>query len=145
MCLNLPFEVKNQLSFYKVRRFKYSFCYSVFLMFKNLWGFANILFYKFFLKWRKNEDFETLWKSSLKMITLFRRCSIQLWNIKRGFNVVERSKFQHWRTQHCFNIDLMLCNVATLYQPKNNVEPTLKYLLDRSCLKQINLYKILWK
>ena len=105
----------------------------------------QIFFYKFFLKWGKNEDFETLWKSSLKMITLFRRCSIQLWNIKRGFNVVERCKFQHWRTQHCFNIDLMLCNVATSYQPKNNVEPTLKCLLDWSCLKQINLYKILWK
>ena len=105
----------------------------------------QIFFYKFFLKWGKNEDFETLWKSSLKMITLFRRCSIQLWNIKCGFNVVERCKFQHWRTQHCFNIDLMLCNVATSYQPKNNVEPTLKCLLDWSCLKQINLYKMLWK
>ena len=105
----------------------------------------QIFFYKFFLKWGKNEDFETLWKSSLKMITLFRRCSIQLWNIKCGFNVVERCKFQHWRTQHCFNIDLMLCNIATSYQPKNNVEPTLKCLLDWSCLKQINLYKMLWK
>ena len=28
-----------------------------------------------------------------------------------------------------FNVDLTLCNVATSYQPKNNVEPTSKCLL----------------
>ena len=28
-----------------------------------------------------------------------------------------------------FNVDLTLCDVATSYQPKNNVEPTLKCLL----------------
>ena len=36
-------------------------------------------------------------------------------------NVVERRKFQRWRTQRCFNVDLTLCDVATSYQPKNNV------------------------
>ena len=33
------------------------------------------------------------------------------------------------RTQRCFNVDLTLCDVATSYQPKSNVEPTLKCLL----------------
>ena len=45
------------------------------------------------------------------------------------FNVVLRCKFRHWHTQRCFNVDLTLCDVATSYQPKSNVEPTLKFLL----------------
>ena len=55
--------------------------------------------------------------------TLFRR------KTQRCFNVVLRCKFQRWHTQRCFNIDLTLCDVATSYQPKNSVEPTLKCLL----------------
>ena len=38
--------------------------------------------------------------------------------------------------QRCFNVDLALCDVAISYQPKSNVEPTLKCLLGmffRSC------------
>ena len=49
-------------------------------------------------------------------------------------NVVERCKFQLWRTQCCFNIDLTLCDVATSYQPKYNVEPTLKCTLGKVIL-----------
>ena len=32
-------------------------------------------------------------------------------------------------TQRCFNVDLMSYDVATSYQPKSSVEPTLKCLL----------------
>ena len=35
-------------------------------------------------------------------------------------------------TQRCFNVDLTLYDVATSYQPKNNIEPTLKFLLGIS-------------
>ena len=35
------------------------------------------------------------------------------------------------RTQRCLNVDLTLCKVATSYQSKNNVEPTLKCLLGQ--------------
>ena len=35
--------------------------------------------------------------------------------------------------QRCFNVDLTLCDVAPSYQPKNNVEPTLKCLLGKLC------------
>ena len=55
---------------------------------------------------------------------------LKLWNWERWFDVVKRCNFQRWRTQHCFNVDLTLCDVATSYQPKDNVETTLKCLLD---------------
>ena len=76
--------------------------------------------------------FATLWKLTLKMTTLFRRCLTLFnsrWKTQRCFNVVQCCKFQLWRTQCCFNVDLKLCCVATSYQPKNNVDPTLKCLL----------------
>ena len=38
-------------------------------------------------------------------------------------------KFPHCHTQRCFNVDLTLRDFATSYQPKNNVELTLKCLL----------------
>ena len=41
----------------------------------------------------------------------------------------QRCKFQRWRTQRYFNVDVTLCDVVSLYQPKNNVEVTLKYFL----------------
>ena len=79
----------------------------------------------------------TLWKSTLNMTTLFRRCltlSVQRWKTQRCFNVVLHCKFQRWHTKRCFNVDLTLCDVATSYQPKNNVEPTLKCLLGKLLL-----------
>ena len=57
MCLNLPFEVKNQLTFYKVRWLKYTFCYSAYSMFLELLRLCKYYFYKFFLKWEKTEGF----------------------------------------------------------------------------------------
>ena len=83
----------------------------------------------------------TWWKLTLKYTTLFRsclRCSIQRWNTQRCFNVVERCKFQRWRTQCFFNIDLTLCDVATSYQPTNNVELMLKCLLGCAKVSLIN-------
>ena len=66
------------------------------------------------------------WQRSFDVVYL---CSIQRWEIQRCFTVVQCCKFHRWRTQRCFNVDLTLCDVAKSYQPKNNVEPTLKYLL----------------
>ena len=81
-----------------------------------------------------------LWKSTLKMTTLFRRCltfSVQHWKRQRCFNVVLRCKFQRWYLQRCFNDDLMLCDAATSYQPKNNVEQTLKCLLGVDIVRKL--------
>ena len=52
------------------------------------------------------------------------------------FKVAERCKFQFWRTQRCFNVALTLCDVATSYQPKSKVEPTLKCLLGRELKRE---------
>ena len=57
------------------------------------------------------------------------RCSVQNCSVQRCFNVVLRCKFQRWHTHRCFNVDLTLCDVATSYQLKNNVEATMKCLL----------------
>ena len=54
---------------------------------------------------------------------------VRRWKWQRWFDIVQHCKFQRWRTQRCFNVDLTLYDVATSYQPKNNVETTLKYLL----------------
>ena len=76
----------------------------------------------------------TLWNSTLRRITLFRRCSYQRWNIQHWFDLVRRCKSQRWNIQCCFNVDLTLSHVATSYQPKNNVETTLICLLGNFSL-----------
>ena len=56
MCLNLPFEVKNQLTFYKVRWFKYTFClFSIFGVLR-IFEALQMFFYKFLSKQGKNEE-----------------------------------------------------------------------------------------
>ena len=54
-------------------------------------------------------------------------------------DVFQRCEFQRLSTQRCFNVGLTLCDVATSYQPKHNVETTLKCLLGikrltRNCM-----------
>ena len=71
----------------------------------------------------------TLWKSTVKMTTLFWRCLMLFSSTLKNTTLFRRCstlEFQRWHTQRCFNVDLTLCDVPTSYQPKNNVEPTLK-------------------
>ena len=120
-----------QIFFYKFllkwRKIEEDFESSIFLKLKNIILRLNrsLIFFSMviFATWK------SLWKSTLKMTTLLRRCSIQRWNIQRCFNVDERCKVQRWRTQRCFNVDLTLCDVATSCQSKSNFEPKLKCLL----------------
>ena len=118
-----------------------------------------MFFYKFLSKWGKNEGFEssiffetqkyyfafesrlnvffqivlfatlfrrfpTLSKSTLKMTTLF-QSGLTLFNSKLKYTAL----FQRCSNVVNFNVDLTLCHVPTSYQPKSNVEPTLKCLL----------------
>ena len=117
ICLNLPFEIKNQLTFYKM-----------------------VIFATLFRRC------PTLWKSTLKMAMLFRRC-LTLFNstLKNTtcFNVVNFNVDVH-------NFDLTFCDVATSYQPKNNVEPTSKCLLRLilvciSFQALADLYFVVWR
>ena len=73
-----------------------------------------------------------LWKSALKIRALFRRCLTLFILTLKYTTLFQRCwtfKFDRWRAQRCFNVDLTLCDVVTSYQPKSNVEPTLKCLL----------------
>ena len=109
---------------------------------KYYFVFESRLFFSFFFKWsysqscfdvvQRCENQRWKWQSCFDVAW---RCSIQLWKTQRCFNVVQRCRFQRWHTQRCFNADLTLCDVATSHGPKNNVEPTLKYLLG--CMKEI--------
>ena len=107
-------------------------------MFAFEWG-LNFYFLQMVIFTTLFERCPTLWKSTLKMTTLFRRCLTTL-KIKstlkwaKLMDVAQPCKFQRWGTQCCLNVDLTLCDVATSYQPKNNVETTLKCLLMISYL-----------
>ena len=127
----------------------------------------QIFFNKFLLKWEKNEvDFESRiffeaqniilflnldiplffkWSKSQRCFDVAQRCSIQRWNTQRCFSTVERCKFQRWRIQRCFNIDMTLCSIAVSYQPKNNVEPTLKCVLGVLCISSFFSPSVLLK
>ena len=109
----------------------------------------QIFFSKFLVKYGKNEEgFESsiffeaqkyyfVFESRLNFF--FKRSYSQ-----RCFDVVQRCKNRRWKFRRCLTLinstleyrtfwrfDLTLCGVATSYQPKNNVEPTLKHLLGQ--------------
>ena len=102
MCLNLPFEVKNQLTFYKVRWFKYTFCYSVYLYiwcFKNLWGSANILL-QVPLKVGKKDFESTIFFEAQKYYFVFesRLNFFSKWSYsQRCFDVPQRCENRRWK------------------------------------------------
>ena len=99
------------------------------------------LTWDFFFKWSYSQrcfDVPSVVKINIEndnivlTFCLYQRCLYQRWNRQRWFDVVQRCEFQ--RTKSCFNVDLTLCDVATSYQPKNNVETTLKCLLGKVLL-----------
>ena len=66
MSLNLPScEVKNRLTFYKVRWFKYRFCNSVYSMFQKFFADQQIFFLKWRIKWIRFWVQCTLWSTKL--------------------------------------------------------------------------------
>ena len=60
---------------------------------------------------------------------VFYRWSHQCWNRQLWFYVALYCELQMWPIKRFFNDGLTLSNVKKLYQPKNNVEITLKCLL----------------
>ena len=125
-------SVMKELKYGKMKK-NLSLTYS--LKFKNIILFLNRCLNIFF-KWSYSEGcFEVAqrcenrrWKSQ-RCFDVVQRCSVQRWETQCCFNVVLRCKFPRWHTQRCFNVDLTLCDVATSYQCKINVEPTMKCLL----------------
>ena len=71
MSLNLPScEVKNRLTFYKVRWFKYRFCNSVYSMFQKFFADQQIFFLKWRIKWIRFWVQCTLWSTKLLLCFL---------------------------------------------------------------------------
>ena len=108
---NIFFEVQN-----------YYFVFESVLIFFFKWSYSQ----RCFDVAQRCENRRWKWQRCFDVV---QQCSVQRWKTQRCFNIVLRCKFQRWQTQRCFNADLTLCDVATLYQPKNNVELTLKCLL----------------
>ena len=75
----------------------------------------------------ENHDIVSTLSNIVKINVEIDNVDSTLFNIDAQFS----RKFQRWRAQRCFNVDLTLCNVATSYEPRNNVETTLKCLLGR--------------
>ena len=118
----------------------------------RLFEALQMFFYKFLLKWGKDEEnFESniffeaqkyyfvlesrlnfffKWSYLQRCFDVAQRFENRRWKWQRYFNVVLCCKFQSWHTQRCLNVDLTLCDIATSYQPKDNVELTLKCLLE---------------
>ena len=111
----------------------------------------EIFFYKFLFKWGKyEEDFKPsiFFEGEKYYFVLESRLDFFFkWSYsQRCFDVVKIDVGQKNVVSTMYNVvkfkvemnnvvDLTLCDVATSYQPKNNVEPTLKCLLgDRSHL-----------
>ena len=148
MCLNLPFEIKNQLTFYKVRWFKYTFFERVKIgkkwrkmlsptyspKFKNIDLFLNrgLIFFSNghihnfvstlpnVVKIDVENDNLVSMMSNIVQFNVEKHSVVSILFYVVNFNV---------DTHSCFNVDLTLCDAATSYQPKSNVGPTLKCLL----------------
>ena len=111
MCLNLPsFEVKKQLTFHKVKWFKYSFCKSLVIRcFKKFRGSANILFH-FPLKMGNKVKNILSPAYSLKLrntILILSRgliFSIKWSYSQRCLDIAQRCENWHWKWHHCFDV-----------------------------------------
>ena len=95
---------------------------------------SNIFFevQKYYFVFESRLIFFFKWSYLQRRFDVVQCCKSRRWKWQRCFNVVLRCKFQRWHTQRCFNVGLTLCDVATSYQPKINVELTLKCLLGRN-------------
>ena len=140
-----------------MRCFKYSFCNSVYSRcLKSFSGFANILLQipvKMGNKVKKvlsplySLQIIFLWSSKI----LYCVCLVcflspffffffaygHIHNVVSTLPNVVKTDVENdnvvltlWNWQRWFNVDLTLCDVATSYQPKDNVKTTLKCLLD---------------
>ena len=118
ICLNLPFEVKSQLTSYKLGWFKYTFLFSIFDVLR-IFEALQIFLWKFHLKWGKNEEdcesdiffevqkyysvFESRlnflflkWSYSQLCFDVAQCCENWRWNWQRCFDVVWRCSIQLW-------------------------------------------------
>ena len=121
LCLNLPFKVKNQLTFYKVRWFKQFLLFSIIDVLR-ISEALQIFFYNFLLKWGENEeDFESsiFFEAQKYYVTFESRLIIFLfkWSYSQDhFDVAQRCANGPQQTQRRrYNVVAMsLSNVALM-------------------------------
>ena len=111
MSLNLPScEVKNRLTFYKVRWFKYRFCNSVYSMFQKFFADQQIFFLKWRIKWIRFWVQCTLWSTKLLLCfwleaNFFFFFFFFKWSYsQRCFGVAQGCENLRWNRQHCFDV-----------------------------------------
>ena len=123
MCLNLLYEVENQLTFYKVRWFRYTFFCSVHSLFYEFWGSANILL-QLSLKMGENEEgFE----------------SRRFFEAQKYYFVFE-SKLNFFSNGHICNVVSTLPNVVKIDVENDNVVLAL-FSIFNSTLKYTTLFQ----
>ena len=116
MSLNLPScEVKNRLTFYKVRWFKYRFCNSVYSMFQKFFADQQIFFLKWRIKWIRFWVQCTLW--STKLLLCF-------W-LQANFFF-----FFFFSNGHIHNVVSALLKVVKIYVEIDNIVSTLSNIVQ---------------
>ena len=116
MSLNLPScEVKNRLTFYKVRWFKYRFCNSVYSMFQKFFADQQIFFLKWRIKWIRFWVQCTLW--STKLLLCF-------W-LEANFFF-----FFFFSNGHIHNVVSALLKVVKIYVEIDNIVSTLSNIVQ---------------
>ena len=117
MSLNLPScEVKNRLTFYKVRWFKYRFCNSVYSMFQKFFADQQIFFLKWRIKWIRFWVQCTLW--STKLLLCF-------W-LEANFFFF----FFFFSNGHIHNVVSALLKVVKIYVEIDNIVSTLSNIVQ---------------
>ena len=115
MSLNLPScEVKNRLTFYKVRWFKYRFCNSVYSMFQKFFADQQI----FFLKWR------------IKWIRFWVQCTLWSTKLLLCFWLEANFFFFFFSKGHIHNVVSTLLKVMKIYVEIDNIVSTLSNIVQ---------------
>ena len=115
MSLNLPScEVKNRLTFYKVRWFKYRFCNSVYSMFQKFFADQQI----FFLKWR------------IKWIRFWVQCTLWSTKLLLCFWLEANFFYFFFSNGHIHNVVSTLLKVVKIYVEIDNIVSTLSNIVQ---------------
>ena len=168
MCLNLPFEVKNQLTFYKVRWFKYTFIQYI-RCFKIFWGSANVLFYISLqpfcsanqwtgfcmitasvmkeLKWGKNEEKcwvqHILWSSKILFCFWIKAyiffSNVHIQNVVSTLSNIVKIDVEN------DNVVSTLSNVVKFNVEKHNVVSMLFYIVNFNFARHNVVSTLIWR
>ena len=135
MSLNLPScEVKNRLTFYKVRWFKYRFCNSVYSMFQKFSADQQIFSLKWRIKWIRFWVQCTLWSTKLLLCFWLGANFFFFFSNGHIHNVVSTLLKVVKINVEINNVELMLFNVVNFNIDVHNIVSTLIRRWSRTTL-----------